>query len=329
MKKIDVLLATYNGEKYLKELLDSILIQTYSNIRIVICDDCSTDNTVLILNEYQKKDNRIIIYENLKNIGSDKTFEFLLTKVESEYYMFADQDDVWNKDKIELTFKKLIDEDADLVFTDLEVVNHELKTIDKSFNKLKKYDYKINKCIKNGYDLEILYNTITGCTILSKSSWISEILPFPENKNILHDYWVGLIISLKGRIVYLNMPTIKYRQHVDNQIGSSRYVEKLNDFEIIRKHLIDLRIENFSTFLSNKHLFTNEQNKLNKEALEYYMMIVNKRYINLKKLSIFNRLYKNDRISFYIANFLIMNFPIVIRPLYKLMILLKNKKDVK
>lgn len=329
MKKIDVLLATYNGEKYLKELLDSILIQTYSNIRIVICDDCSNDNTVLILKEYQRRDNRIVIYENAKNIGSDKTFEFLLKKVESEYYMFADQDDVWNKDKIELTFKKLIDEDADLVFTDLEVVNHELKTIDKSFNRLKKYNYKINKCIKNGYDLEILYNTITGCTILSKSSWINDILPFPENKNILYDYWIGLIISLKGKVAYLNMPTIKYRQHVDNQVGSSRYVEKLNNFETIRNHLIDLRIQNFSTFLSNKNLFTKEQNELNKKALEYYMMIVNKKNINLKNLSTFNRLYKNERISFYISIFLIMNFPIVIRPLYKLMILLKSKKDVK
>lgn len=324
MEKIDVLLATYNGEEYLIELLESILNQTYKNIRLVICDDSSTDETTTILEKYQKKDNRIVLYKNKKNVGSDKTFEYLLTKVESDYFMFADQDDVWNEDKIELTYTKLMEEKADLVFTDLEVVDEKLNTISNSFNKLKKYERKIKKCIENGYDLEILYNTITGCTILSKKNWIKEVIPMPENSNILHDYWVGLVISLKGKIAYLNKTTIKYRQHINNQVGTSRYIDKLNNFDTIRKHLISLKIENFTTFIKNDKLFSEGQNKLNRKALKYYLMIKDKRYINFRGLTIFNKLYKNESVFFYIAFLLIMNFPILVRPLYNLKFIFKK-----
>ena len=81
MDKIDILLATYNGEKYLKEQLDSILNQTYSNFRLIISDDCSNDNTKHILEEYKQKDNRIEVYYQNENLGYVKNFEFLLEKV--------------------------------------------------------------------------------------------------------------------------------------------------------------------------------------------------------------------------------------------------------
>lgn len=94
-KQIDVLLATYNGEKYVKEQIESILNQTYRNIRIIISDDCSTDNTVKILEEYKEKDKRIELYTQKENLGVVKNIEFLLKKVENELYMLSDQDDVW------------------------------------------------------------------------------------------------------------------------------------------------------------------------------------------------------------------------------------------
>ncbi len=324
MEKIDILLATYNGKKYIGELINSIINQTYINFRLLVCDDCSTDNTVSIIEDYIKKDNRIELYKNSKNIGSNKTFEFLLSKVENKYFMFADQDDIWNKDKIELTYNKLIEEKADLVFTDLEVVDEKLITINKSFNRLKNYNRKIKKCINNGYDLEVLYNTITGCTILSKKSWIINFLPFPNNKNILYDYWIGLIVALKGKVVYLDIPTIKYRQHSNNQVGSSRYVDKLSDFDSVREHLINLRINNFSTFIENSNLFTNYQNELNKKYLQYYLNIKDKKYMNFKGLITFNKIYKNERILLYLALFFIFNFPILVKPLYKIRSLIKR-----
>ena len=106
-EKVDVLLATYNGEKYLKEQIDSILNQTYQNINLIISDDNSNDSTRKILEEYKKIDNRIKIYLQDKNLGYIKNFEFLLTKVESNYYMLSDQDDVWLPEKIEKSMKTL------------------------------------------------------------------------------------------------------------------------------------------------------------------------------------------------------------------------------
>ena len=109
-EKIDILLATYNGEKYLKEQLDSILNQTYKNIRIIISDDCSKDTTPEILKEYQKKDDRIELHIQKNNLGVVKNIEFLLREVKSPYYMLADQDDYWLPEKAEKSLEKLKEE---------------------------------------------------------------------------------------------------------------------------------------------------------------------------------------------------------------------------
>ena len=133
-EKIDVLMATYNGEKYLKKQIDSILNQTYQNIQLIISDDCSTDRTREILKQYEK-DDRIKIFYQEKNLGYVRNFEFLLEKVENDLYMLSDQDDVWKKEKIEKTVEKLKNEGLDLVFGDLEVVDENLNIIYKSFDR--------------------------------------------------------------------------------------------------------------------------------------------------------------------------------------------------
>ena len=144
-EKVDVLVATYNGEKYLREQLDSIIKQTYKNIRILISDDCSKDRTQEILQEYEKKDDRIKIFLHDRNLGSNKNFEFLLRQVESKFYMLSDQDDVWLPEKIEKTIQKQKETGADLVFGDLEVVNEKLETIYPSFGDFMLLNRKINK----------------------------------------------------------------------------------------------------------------------------------------------------------------------------------------
>ena len=125
MEKVDVLLATYNGEKYLKEQIDSILEQTYSDFRLLISDDGSTDDTRKILEEYKNKDSRIQVFFQESNLGVVKNFEFLLKKVESKYYMFSDQDDIWKSEKIEKSLNKIQSDNCDLVYSDLEVVDEE------------------------------------------------------------------------------------------------------------------------------------------------------------------------------------------------------------
>ena len=185
---IDVLLATYNGEKYLKEQIDSILKQTYQNIHLIISDDGSKDHTREILKEYEEKDSRVKVYYQNENLGCIKNFEFLLEQVKSPLYMLSDQDDIWKPEKIEKTYEKLMEEKADLVFGDLEVVDNALNPMYPSFNDFMKLSRKIKK-FKNTAQLNYLYNCVTGCTILSKKKWIEKILPLPvQSKYVLHDH---------------------------------------------------------------------------------------------------------------------------------------------
>ena len=178
MEQIDILMATYNGEKYLREQIESILNQTYKNIRLIISDDCSSDKTREIIKEYEETDERITSYFQEQNLGYVKNFEFLLTKVENEVYMLSDQDDVWNDTKVEHTYNKLKQCDADLVFTDLEVVDENLKMMYPSFNDYMKLSRKIKKYNKD-YKMQYLYNCVTGCTLMSKKQFLDKILPIP------------------------------------------------------------------------------------------------------------------------------------------------------
>lgn len=307
-KQIDVLLATYNGEKYLKEQIESILNQTYKNIHLIISDDCSTDGTYKILKRYEKHKN-VTIYYQKNNLGYIKNFEFLLEKVENELYMLSDQDDVWKKEKIEKSVEKLEKENLDLVFGDLEVVDENLKTIYKSFDQYMKIDKKIKKYIGD-YRLQYLYNCVTGCTVLSKKKYLSQILPLPKNsKYMVHDYWIGLVVALNGKVGYLETPYIKYRQHGKNQIGTGKESYKFRKLEQVRKLFLDVKIGIFESYIENEQVFPEKLKIQNKKALEYFKMLENKKYFNFKGWGTYYKLYKTENFLYFIENFAILNLP--------------------
>lgn len=315
-QQIDILLATYNGEKYLKEQIESILNQTYKNFRLIISDDCSKDSTREIIKEYEQKDKRIISYFQNENLGYIKNFEFLLTKVENTIYMLSDQDDFWLPEKIEKTYEKLKYENADLVFTDLEVVDQNLNTVFKSFNDYMLLTRKIKKYY-NRYIMQYLYNCITGCTIMSKKKFIPQILPLPnESKNVVHDLWIGLVVSLNGKIAYLDEKTIKYRQHGSNQIGTDKISHNFKNLDQVRNHFIDIKLNLFTAYVKNDNIFPNILKQQNVQALEYFKDIQNKKYFNFKNWKIFHRLYKYDTFKYYLLNFIIMNLPGIGRILF-------------
>ena len=323
-EKIDDLLATYNGEKYLKEQIDSILNQTYSNIRLVISDDCSKDNTREIIKEYEEKDNRVISYFHEKNLGYVKNFEFLLTKVENEIYMLSDQDDVWLPTKIEHTYNKMVETNADLVFTDLEVVDENLKMMYPSFNDYMKLSRKIKK-YKNDYRLQYLYNCVTGCTLMSKKKFLDMILPIPtQSKYAIHDTWIATAIANNGKVEYLDEKTILYRQHGNNQVGTEKVSHGFEKLDQVRELFINVKLGLFETYVQNDRIFNDKLKKENKEALEYFKMIQNKKNVNFRKWNVFHRLYKNETIYYYIINFFIMNLPGISRILFKIRKALKK-----
>ena len=316
-EQIDILMATYNGEKYLKEQIESILNQTYKSIRLVISDDCSKDRTKEILKQYEH-DNRIEVHYHDKNQGYIKNFEYLIKQVKNNIYMLSDQDDVWLPEKVKKSYETLIENNADLVFGDLEVVDENLKTMYKSFNKYMLLDRKIKKYI-NSYKVNYLYNCVTGCTLISKSKWIKEIVPIPtDSKYIIHDYWMGLIIALKGKLAYMPEAYIKYRQHGNNQVGTDKISHGFEKIEQVRELFINVKLGVFGTYVENNDRFPESMQKLNVEIYDYFKMIQNKKNINFRKWGTFHKLYKTESFSYYMLNFIIMNLPILGRPLFNI-----------
>lgn len=315
---IDILLATYNGEKYLREQLESILKQTYSNIRLIISDDCSKDKTREIIKEFEEKDKRVISYFQEENLGYVKNFEFLLSKVENEIYMLSDQDDYWLPEKVEHTYNKLKETNADLVFTDLEVVDENLQQIYPSFNDYMQLSKKIKKYL-HSYKLQYLYNCVTGCTLMSRKKFIELILPLPtESKYAIHDTWIASTISNKGKVEYLDEKTIKYRQHGNNQVGTDKISHKFKELDQVRELFLDVKLGLFRTYVKNDRIFNDKLKEQNKKALAYFEMIKNKKYFNFRQWDIFHELYKTETLSYYMLNFAIMNLPGISRGLFKI-----------
>lgn len=219
---VDILLATYNGEKYLKEQLDSIFCQTYKDWQIIVIDDCSVDKTCSIIMEYQKRyPNKIQFYRNNENSGSPASNFFKLLEMStSKYAMFCDQDDVWLSNKIDVTMnvmKKLESGNERLpvlVHTDLKVVDSKLNVLSDSMFRYQ----KLNSNAKILREL-IVQNNVTGCTVMLNRELASMCCDIPSNV-IMHDWWVALIAAAFGKIGFVNESTMLYRQHESNQVGS-------------------------------------------------------------------------------------------------------------
>ena len=209
--------------------IQSLLNQTYSNCRLIIRDDGSTDTTLSVLNELAKAyPDKIIVY-NENNIGIIKSFEWLIAKSDAEYIMFCDHDDVWLKTKIEDTILKMIDLESKqaekplLVFSDLKVVDENLNLIHDSFWNYSRFDVKL--LIKFNY-LGVC-NCITGCTVMINKKAKEICLPFSD-KARMHDSWIALNVSKFGEIDYVDKPTMLYRQHDKNQLGAKESFTKIS-----------------------------------------------------------------------------------------------------
>lgn len=315
-EQIDVLLATYNGDKFLKEQIDSILNQTYQDIRLVISDDMSRDSTRDIIRAYEKKDKRVEVHLQKENLGYIKNFEYLLKQVKNNIYMLSDQDDVWLPDKIEQSYLEMQKENADLVFGDLRVVNEKLETIYESFGDFMKLNRKISKCFGT-QEMNYLYNCVTGCTILSKKKYIDSILPLPnKSKYVAHDHWIALAVGKQGKLVYMPECHILYRQHENNEIGTDKISHGFTKVEEVRDLFIRVKLGVFETYVQNDKVFSENMKAKNRKALLYFRRVNGMKSLNFRGWSIFHELYKNETLVYYLENFLIMNMPALAKPLF-------------
>lgn len=220
--KIAILMATYNGEKYICQQIDSILSQTCKDWELYIHDDGSTDNTIAAVESYvEKYPDKIHLIDGKSNGGAKYNFFYLFGQVEAPYYMTCDQDDVWLDKKIELTYDKMltIENKADvpcLVYTELRVVDSELNTIADTMS-----GYQSLDCHKRTINQFILQNSVTGCTMMINRALRDKMLHITDIDNtIMHDWWAALVAAQFGKTAFIDEPTILYRQHGDNSLGA-------------------------------------------------------------------------------------------------------------
>jgi glycosyltransferase involved in cell wall biosynthesis len=225
---IEILLATYNGEKYLAAQLDSIIRQTHRDWRLLIHDDGSRDGTVSIIKAYQRADpERIVLVEDdVTSVGAKKNFAHLLGFAEADYVMFCDQDDIWLADKVARTLDAMLMQEAlsgrstsTGVFSDLTVVDDSGETVAESgWSRL-----RVGPWLAGSARRLAVRNCVVGCTMMINRAAMTASMPIPAEA-VMHDWWIGLrILKSGGHLVTLREPTVRYRQHGGNTIGAQKF----------------------------------------------------------------------------------------------------------
>ena len=225
-KKIAILLATYNGARFLKEQLESLFRQSCDDFRLYVRDDGSTDDTLKIVDEFVQKfaDRISVVDDGAAHSGAAQSFMRLLESVDADYYMFCDQDDVWHQDKVEKTLTRMQEVEAQVgdgtpvvVSTDLRVVDENLNVLAESFNA----DLKIDVFRKHPQMLCVRH-VVTGCAMMLNRAARTASLPMSPIAT-MHDEWVALCTQFKGgKVVMMDEATIDYRQHSSNTLGAAK-----------------------------------------------------------------------------------------------------------
>ena len=198
---ISVCMATYNGEKYIKEQLSSILSQLSEKDEIIVSDDSSTDKTVEIIESFQDK--RIKILKNNKFRQPNLNFENALKYSKGDIIFLSDQDDVWIETKVEIILNQL--KKYDLIVSDAFITNEKLNITNESLFS------EVNS--NRGILKNIIKNTYYGCCMAFKRKVLKKALPFPKTREIGHDLWLGIIADRYFKVKFLKEKLIYFRRH--------------------------------------------------------------------------------------------------------------------
>lgn len=225
---VSIALCAYNGERFLAKQLDSLLLQDYENIEIVAVDDCSTDNTWFILEHYARKDNRVKIYQNEQNTGYTRNFEKAIGLCIGDYIALADQDDIWETDKISLLQQSV---------GDCVMVYHNSDFIDENDKRIGRRTLASNWRMYDGESCLplILSNCVPGHTTFFEKELAKYIFPFEDNT--YHDWWIAYVAFNVGKVKFVDKVLVHYRQHKDtitDSLGlrkSEVHPQKLSNLE--------------------------------------------------------------------------------------------------
>jgi rhamnosyltransferase len=280
MKRVTVLMSVYNGQRYLKEQIDSILNQKNIDVNIIIRDDGSTDYTINVLNEYSN--NPQIQIHSGKNVGCARSFMELIynCNMETEYYAFSDQDDFWLENKLCRAVEKLDEFPTDnesLYYSATKRVGADLEEITNPY----KRDYHVEK-----FPGVLLAPSAAGCTMVFNQRLFEMLKKYTPQYLHMHDAWVICVCSaVKGNIFYDSESYILYRQHENNVVGKIDKM-KLSPLQLLKSRIHKLLDFDYkATNVANEILkgYANDIDKDNRKKLE----LLN----SMSTINIFRRLY--------------------------------------
>ena len=283
-------MTTYNGEKYLRDQLDSILNQTYKDFELIICDDNSSDGTKKLLAEYEKKDERIKVFFNEENLGFIKNFGKAISFCKGEYIAFSDQDDIWEAFKLEYAIKNIGTNDLycsnSLIVDENNNAGNEKKTLVHDVLGLA-YIPASNDILSK----HLLYeNFCQGATILAKAEFIKGLNEIPSEFKF-HDQWYALVASVKNGIVYDDNCTLRYRQHGNNVTSNTakNFMERF--FSINKDNISKIGLNSYRCkFVSDCTFFPEDFREYAKTVYEYLTAL--KEGVIFKSQKLFIQNYK-------------------------------------
>lgn len=240
-KRIQILMSTYNGEKYIKKQLESIIFQKNIDFDLLIRDDGSQDKTTEICEIY----NGFITICKGYNMGPAKSFYKLVElSGDFDFYAFSDQDDIWDEDKLEIATKILKDcnpEKPCMYCSNYRLIDCNDEVLKVGIDKSE---------LLNSRYTALAQNIATGCTIVFNKKAKELFLSYKPKKIIMHDYWMYLICVFMGEVYYDPTPHIGYRQHDTNVLGdknsfSSKWKNRINSLKHLSDHQRDVMSEEF------------------------------------------------------------------------------------
>lgn len=291
--KVCVLLSTYNGEKYIRKQIQSILQQSYTDFRIMVRDDGSTDSTLEIIDSM--KDSRINLIEAGANIGIVNSFSKLLELNAFDYFLLCDQDDIWQKNKIESQLNILTKMESEygkniplMTFSDLRMINSDDQLIFHSF-----WEYAKIVPSKINISSLLVQPLATGCTIAGNRKLANIATPIPENV-FMHDWWLSILSTAFGKIDSTRDKLIDYRIHESNRLGvGSHGIKNIQEKYIKYKEFYTATILQAEEF---RKKFDTNVNSKEEELLKFLSQI--------KSYNRFSRLYLLFKFKVFRSNFI-------------------------
>lgn len=257
---IEVILPVFNGSRFLEEQVASIYTQTLRPSRLIVRDDGSNDDSLMIIDKLKNiYGSWLHVLPTGSNLGCTANVNLLLNETTASYIALSDQDDVWLPYKLENSFRSLRDSESQfgkdcpiIVHTDLRLVDEGLNQFGTSFLQFQ----RLNPLLISPSQLAIT-NVVTGCTCLFNRPLLDLALPLPHQA-VVHDWWLALVAGVFGQIIYLPCCTILYRQHSDNAIGAhgmgfSYWIKRISQFLLVRNNEVMVRLLLQSEYFSHRY----------------------------------------------------------------------------